>query len=101
MVGIERDGDAALAGRDQHIPAGMFIMTAHLPNMILVEMFGKNGFNIGYLDWMLLQFPYLGMFVLTQWWVRYHFKTAGIEIAGGHGSIRKMHKDLGPTATGE
>ena len=36
---------------------GMFIMTAHLPNMILVEMFGKNGFNIGYLDWMLLQFP--------------------------------------------
>lgn len=80
---------------------GMFIMTAHLPNMILVEMFGKNGFNIGYLDWMLLQFPYLGMFVLTQWWVRYHFKTAGIEIAGGHASIRKMHKDLGPTATGE
>lgn len=80
---------------------GMFIMTAHLPNMILVEMFGKNGFNIGYLDWMLLQFPYLGMFVLTQWWVRYHFKTAGVEIAGGHGSIRKMHKDLGPTATGE
>src|SRR3990170_1541589 len=50
---------------------GMFIMTAHLPNMILVEMFGKNGYNIGYLDWMLLQFPYLGMFVLTQWWVRY------------------------------
>ncbi len=80
---------------------GMFIMTAHLPNMILVEMFGKNGFNIGYLDWMLLQFPYLGMFVLTQWWVLYHFKTAGVEIAGGHTSIRKMHKDLGPTATGE
>ncbi len=80
---------------------GMFIMTAHLPNMILVEMFGKNGFNIGYLDWMLLQFPYLGMFVLTQWWVRYHFKTNGVDIAGGHGSIRKMHKELGPTATGE
>ena len=80
---------------------GMFIMTAHLPNMILVEMFGKHGFNIGYLDWMLLQFPYLGMFVLTQWWVRYHFKTKGVDIAGGHGSIRKMHQDLGPTATGE
>ncbi len=80
---------------------GMFIMTAHLPNMILVEMFGKSGFNIGYLDWMLLQFPYLGMFVLTQWWVRYHFRTAGVDIAGGHASIRKMHKDLGPTATGE
>ena len=80
---------------------GMFIMTAHLPNMILVEMFGKNGFNIGYLDWMLLQFPYLGMFVLTQWWVRYHFKTKDVTIAGGHGSIHKMHKELGPTASGE
>jgi anion transporter len=80
---------------------GMFIMTAHLPNMILVEMFGKNGFNIGYLDWMLLQFPYLGMFVLTQWWVRYHFKTAGVEIAGGHASIHKMHKDLGPMSRAE
>jgi di/tricarboxylate transporter len=33
--------------------------------------------------------------------VRYHFDTAGVEIAGGHGSIRKMHKELGPTATGE
>ena len=80
---------------------GMFIMTAHLPNMILVEMFGKGGYHIGYLDWMLLQFPYLGMFVLTQWWVRYHFKTKGVEIAGGHASIAKMHKNLGPTATGE
>ena len=80
---------------------GMFIMTAHLPNLILVELFGKSGFNIGYLDWMLLQFPYLGMFVLTQWWVRYHFKTQGVDIAGGHASIRKMHKELGPTASGE
>jgi anion transporter len=80
---------------------GMFIMTAHLPNMILVEMFGKNNFNIGYLDWMLLQFPYLGMFALTQWWVRYHFKTAGIEVAGGHSSIHKMHKELGPMTRAE
>lgn len=80
---------------------GMFIMTAHLPNMILVEMFGKNGFNIGYLDWMLLQFPYLAMFALTQWWVRHHFKTKGIEIAGGHSSIANMHKELGKTTSGE
>ena len=81
--------------------AGMFIMTAHLPNMILVGIFGAHGFSIGYLDWMLMQFPYLGMFVLTQWWVRYHFKTAKVEIAGGHSQIRKMHKDLGPMTTAE
>lgn len=80
---------------------GMFIMTAHLPNLILVDLFGKNGFQIGYLDWMLLQFPYLGMFALTQWWIRYHFKTAGVNIAGGHASIHKMHKDLGKMSSGE
>ncbi|MFZ5556540.1 MAG: SLC13 family permease [Pseudomonadota bacterium] len=81
--------------------AGMFIMTAHLPNMILVGLFGQNGFRLGYLDWMLLQFPYLGMFVLTQAWVRYHFKTARVQIAGGHAEIRKLHKELGPMTPAE
>lgn len=80
---------------------GMFIMTAHLPNMILVDLFGKNGYPLGYLDWMLLQFPYLGMFVLTQWWVRYHFRTKAVEIAGGHARLHKMHKDLGRMSSAE
>lgn len=80
---------------------GMFIMTAHLPNMILIQMFGNNDFRIGYLDWMLLQAPYLGMFVITQWWVQRHFRTHGVKIAGGHASIAKMHKELGPTSRAE
>lgn len=80
---------------------GVFIMTAHLPNLIMVGIFGKAGYSIGYLDWMLLQFPYLGMFVLTQWWVRYHFKTRHVEIAGGHAKIRQMHKDMGKMTAGE
>lgn len=75
---------------------GVFIMTAHLPNLIMVGLFDENGFSdLGYLDWALLQFPYLGMFVLTQWWVRYHFKTKGVQIAGGHAQIAKQHKELG------
>lgn len=81
---------------------GVFIMTAHLPNLIMVGLFADNGFTgLGYLDWALLQFPYLGMFILTQWWVRYHFKTAGIEIAGGHAKIHEQHKALGPMSTAE
>jgi len=80
---------------------GVFIMTAHMPNMIMVNMFGKDGYNIGYLQWALLQFPYLGMFVLTQWWIRHHFKTAGVNIAGGHQMIHDMHKELGPMTTAE
>ena len=31
---------------------GVFIMTAHLPNLIMIGIFGSNGFpNLGYLDW--------------------------------------------------
>ena len=80
---------------------GVFIMTAHLPNLIMVDIMAQDGFNISYLQWALLQFPYLGMFVLTQWWVRYHFKTAKVRIAGGHEKIRAQHQELGQTTTAE
>lgn len=81
---------------------GMFIMTAHLPNMILVGIFEKSGFtNLNYLNWALLQVPYLGMFALTQLWVRYHFKTAKVRIAGGQQSIQKNYEALGPMSLPE
>ena len=81
---------------------GVFIMTAHLPNMIMLGIFGDAGFsNLGYLDWALLQFPYLGMFVLTQWWIRYHFKTANVKIGGGHAEIHRQHMELGPMTSSE
>lgn len=81
---------------------GVFIMTAHLPNLIMVGIFDEGGYiNLGYLDWAVLQFPYLGMFVLTQWWVRYHFKTGGVKIAGGHEAIHKEHMKLGKMTRGE
>lgn len=81
---------------------GVFILTAHLPNLIMIGIFSNGGFEgLGYLDWMLLQFPYLGMFVLTQWWVRYHFKTGGIKIAGGHAKIQEQHKALGKMSAAE
>lgn len=81
---------------------GVFILTAHLPNMILVGIFGSHGFpNLNYVNWALLQFPYLGMFVLTQWWVRYHFRTKNVRIAGGHAEIHKQYKQLGKMSRAE
>lgn len=81
---------------------GMFIMTAHLPNMIMVGIFDKSGFqNINYINWMILQFPYLGMFALTQLWVRYHFKTASVRIAGGAEAMTTRYAELGPISTPE
>jgi di/tricarboxylate transporter len=76
-------------------------MTAHLPNLILVDLFGKANFKIDYLHWALMQFPYLGMFVLTQWWLRLHFRTRGVVIAGGHERIRAMRQEMGSMSRAE
>src|SRR5678815_1207529 len=55
--------------------SGMCILTAHLPNLVLVGLFEKQGLRLSYIDWFLLQWPYLGMFVITQWWVQRYFRT--------------------------
>jgi di/tricarboxylate transporter len=79
----------------------MVIMTAHLPNLILVDLFGKANFKISYANWFLLQFPYLGMFVLTQLWLRYHFRAGSVPIAGGYEKIHAMHSEMGPMSRAE
>ena len=80
---------------------GMFILTAHLPNLILVSLFANNGFNINYTQWMWLNWPYLGMLPFTYLWVRWHFRTGDQTIAGGLERIDAMHRDLGPMTQGE
>jgi anion transporter len=80
---------------------GMFILTAHLPNLILVNLFASNGRNINYVQWMWLNWPYLGMLPLTYLWVRWHFKTANQAIAGGLDRIEAMHREIGPMTPGE
>ena len=82
--------------------SGMCLMTAHLPNLILVGLFEKElKITITYFDWFLMQWPYLGMFVVTQWWVQYHFRTRGFLIRGGAEMIKKTHDDLPKTSTTE
>ncbi|WP_243310591.1 SLC13 family permease [Fundidesulfovibrio agrisoli] len=82
--------------------SGIFILTGHMPNLIMTGLFEKSGFrNLGYFNWMLLHLPYIGMFALTQWWVRFHFKTGGVVIAGGHEEIHRQHKELGPMTRSE
>ncbi len=80
---------------------GMFILTAHLPNLILVNLFASHGLRINYLQWMMLQAPYLGMFVITQWWVRWYFRTGGVPIAGGRQRIGALRRELGPMTAAE
>ena len=82
--------------------SGLFILTGHMPNLIMTGLFEKNGFkNLGYFNWMLLHIPYLALFALSQWWVRFHFKTDGVAIAGGHEQIHRQYKALGPASRAE
>lgn len=81
--------------------SGMCIMTAHLPNLVLVDMFGKLGLKLSYFDWFLLQWPYLGMFVLTQWWVQYYFKTRHVSVHGGFEAVQRQYDGLPQTSRTE
>ena len=81
--------------------SGMFIMTAHLPNLILIDLFARHGYHVSFLQWMLIQAPYLGMFAITQWWVRWFFRTGGVRIAGGRDRIAEMRAALGPMSSCE
>ena len=74
---------------------GMCILTAHLPNLVLVGLFQSQlKINISYFDWFILQWPYLGMFVLTQWWIQYYFKTRNLQIGGGGKLIAQQYRQL-------
>lgn len=82
--------------------SGMCILTAHLPNLIIVGLFETElAYNLSYFNWFLLQWPYLGMFVVTQWWVRYYFKTYGVSIPGGVTKIKEMHAGMPKTSQTE
>lgn len=81
---------------------GMCIMTAHLPNLVLVGLFETElALRLSYIDWFKLQWPYLGMFVITQWWVQRYFKTHGVGIHGGYEAVQRQYGDLPRTTQAE
>ncbi len=77
--------------------SGIFIMTAHVPNLIVVGLLSSQlNLTVSYIDWMVLQAPYLLMFALTHFWVRHQLKTANIMVPGGREKIAKMHSEIPP-----
>lgn len=74
---------------------GMSILTAHLPNLVLVGLFQNQlHLDISVLDWLILQWPYLLMFVITQWWVQYYFRTRNVGIKGGFETVQVQYREL-------
>ncbi|ABE36254.1 transporter, divalent anion:Na+ symporter family protein [Paraburkholderia xenovorans LB400] len=79
--------------------SGMCILTAHLPNMVVSGLLEKQlGLRISYFSWLRLQWPYLGMFVLTQFWVQRYFKSRGVPVPGGRQAIIEERRKLPPVA---
>jgi anion transporter len=75
--------------------SGMCILTAHLPNMVIVGLLDKQlGLKISYLTWFKLQWPYLGMFLITQVWVQYYFKSRAVLIPGGPEAVAEARREL-------
>lgn len=82
--------------------SGMCILTAHLPNLVIVGLFEKQlGLKLSYLDWFIMQWPYLGMFVLTQWWVQHYFKTRSVSVAGGFETVQRQYHEIPKTSQSE
>jgi anion transporter len=82
--------------------SGMCILTAHLPNLVIVGLFEKQlGLKLSYVDWFIMQWPYLGMFVLTQWWVQYYFKTRGVGVKGGTQAVESQYREIPRTSRTE
>jgi solute carrier family 13 (sodium-dependent dicarboxylate transporter), member 2/3/5 len=101
----ERDGKKAIVIQTLvygSMISGMCILTAHLPNLVITGLFEKNlGVRISYVEWFVLQWPYLGMFVITQWWVQRFFKTRAVTISGGASAVRDQHEGLPKTSPSE
>lgn len=77
--------------------SGMCILTAHLPNMVVSGLLEKQlGLRLSYATWFKLQWPYLGMFVLTQFWVQRYFGSRAVAIPGGRQAIAKERRKLPP-----
>ncbi|MBI3560914.1 MAG: DASS family sodium-coupled anion symporter [Gammaproteobacteria bacterium] len=82
--------------------SGMCIITAHLPNFVLVQLFETElAVHISYIDWFKLQWPYLGMFVITQWWVQHYFKTRKVSVHGGFETVQRQYNELPKTSQSE
>lgn len=81
------------------IMCGVIVMTAHMPNIIMVNLFQKKlGITIGYLQWFWLHLPMLFLWIPIYFWTRYYFGTKGVSIDGGTERIKAMKAELGRTS---
>jgi solute carrier family 13 (sodium-dependent dicarboxylate transporter), member 2/3/5 len=77
---------------------GILILTAHMPNVIMVGLFDKQlHVHISWIQWLWLHLPIIGLFPIMYWILRSVFKFKNVEVPGGVEKIETAKKELGPT----
>jgi anion transporter len=77
---------------------GILILTAHMPNVIMVGLFDKQlNIHISWIQWLWLHLPILGLFPIMYWILKFFFKFKHVEVPGGIERIETAKKELGKT----
>lgn len=82
--------------------AGILILTAHMPNVVLVGVFDKAlGYKMGWGEWLWLHWPIIGTFPIMYWVMKWSLKTSNIDIPGGMGMISGQLTAMGKLTKSE
>ena len=77
---------------------GILILTAHMPNVIMVGLFDKQlNIHISWIQWLWLHLPIAGLFPIVYWILKFFFKFKNVEVSGGIERIETAKKELGKT----
>ncbi|MCL4536932.1 MAG: SLC13 family permease, partial [Nitrospirae bacterium] len=77
---------------------GILILTAHMPNVIMVGLFDKQlNIHISWIQWLWLHLPIAGLFPIMYWILKFFFKFKHVEVSGGIERIETAKKELGKT----
>lgn len=80
---------------------GLLILTAHLPNMLLVGFLEDRGIAVSFLDWFKLNLPLWGLIPLTIIYIMVYYRLWGLEIPNAEKELPEMKKSLGPITRAE
>ena len=81
---------------------GILILTAHMPNIIMVGLFDKRlNIHISWFQWLWLHIPIVGLFPIMYFILRFFFKFKGVDIEGGAEKIKAEREALGRTRSYE
>lgn len=76
--------------------AGILLLTAHMPNVIMAGLFEKQlGYQMSYAKWFWLHWPIIGLYPLMFILIRRLLDVKGIEVPGGVDFIQKEKEKMG------